>query len=220
VTALTPLGAAWPIERVAEALGAPLPGEAAAKLRAWLDLLVAWNAKLDLTAARSNDELVDLMLADALVMSTRVDRGAAVVDVGAGAGAPGLALALARPDLRVTLVEPLAKRVSFLRTALAATDRVDVAVERARGDDLVRRGARFDVAISRATLAPAEWIVLGERLAEREVWVLLAREEAPDPPPRLARVETAAYTWPCTGAQRKCMIARTVAAPPLGAGGA
>src|SRR5437870_4377425 len=84
-------------------------------LRRWLDLLVTWNARIDLTAARSEAELVDLMVADAVVLAARVPSQARVVDVGSGAGGPGLALAVLRSDLAVTLVEPLAKRVSFLR---------------------------------------------------------------------------------------------------------
>ena len=60
------------------------------------------------------------MLADALRPRAAHPRGARVVDVGTGAGAPGLALALLRPDLRVTLVEPLGKRAAFLRTVLGA----------------------------------------------------------------------------------------------------
>ena len=77
----------------------------------WLDLLAEWNARMDLTAARTEDERIDLMLADALALAPRIAEGARVVDVGTGAGAPGLALALLRPDLETTLVEPLTKRV-------------------------------------------------------------------------------------------------------------
>ena len=69
------------------------------------------------------------MLADALVMSRSFAPGTRVLDVGTGAGAPGLALALMRPDLVVTLCEPLAKRTSFLRTVLGTVGRSDVRIE-------------------------------------------------------------------------------------------
>jgi hypothetical protein len=59
---------------------------------------------------------------------------------------------------------------------------------------------RFDVAVSRATLAPAEWLALGSTLADK-VWVLLAREE---PPPGSIE-EDVKYTWPRTGAQRRAV---------------
>ena len=116
--ALKPLGAGFlpRISAVARGLGATLDDDASARIAAWFDLIATWNAKVDLTAARSADELADLMLADALVVARHEPRERAVVDVGSGAGGPGLALYLARPDLRVTLVEPLQKRVAFLRS--------------------------------------------------------------------------------------------------------
>jgi 16S rRNA (guanine527-N7)-methyltransferase len=207
--ALRPLGAAWPLARLAP-LGFLIPPESEKKLRSWLDLLVTWNAKLDLTAARSTEELVDLMVADALVLAGNLGSSADVVDVGSGAGAPGLPLALLRPDLKVTLVEPLVKRVSFLRTVLAAVDRLDVRLERGHGESLVERGESFDVAVSRATLPPAEWLPLAERLARDEAWVLLAREEPPAATARFDLDRTVDYTWPLTGAQRRAAKYRAV----------
>jgi 16S rRNA G527 N7-methylase RsmG len=106
------------LARTIEASGTEVREEARAALLDWLDGIVEWNARIDLTAARSDDELVDLMVADALVLSRHVAEAARVVDVGSGAGAPGLALAILRPDLDVTLVEPLDKRVAFLRTSI------------------------------------------------------------------------------------------------------
>ncbi|HEX3346048.1 MAG TPA: RsmG family class I SAM-dependent methyltransferase, partial [Polyangiaceae bacterium] len=152
------------IERAAAAFGVVLDARARGDLATWLGLLGQWNARIDLTAARSDDELVDLMLADALVLALRLPADARVVDVGAGAGAPGLALALLRPDLRVTLVEPLGKRAAFLRTVVGAVGRADVAIERVRGEAIEGRRA-WDVAVSRATLGPQAWLELAVTLA-------------------------------------------------------
>jgi 16S rRNA (guanine527-N7)-methyltransferase len=107
-------------DRLATELSFPLSEKARSAVDLWLDRLEEWNARVDLTAARSTEELVDLMLADAFVVAPRIPRGVRVVDVGSGAGAPGLAIALLRPDLPVTLVEPLGKRVAFLRTVIGA----------------------------------------------------------------------------------------------------
>lgn len=175
-------------------------------LEAWLGLLRQWNVRVDLTAARSDDELFDLMLADAAVLARPglLPAGARVVDVGTGAGAPGLGLALMRPDLRVTLVEPLAKRVSFLRTVLGTVGRTDIELVRDRVESLAaKRPDAWDVALSRATLAPAVWIPLGLRLAPA-AWALLAREE----PPALDGAcveEDIGYTWPLTKASRRAV---------------
>jgi 16S rRNA (guanine527-N7)-methyltransferase len=190
------------IDRAATALGATIDARAIADVGAWLALLEQWNTRLDLTAARSPEELVDLMLADAFVLAQKVAQGARIIDVGTGAGAPGLALALLRPDLQVTLVEPSGKRVSFLRTVLGTLPRTDVTLSRARGEEFAERRA-WDVALSRATLSPPAWLALGTTLAAPggSVWVLLAKE-APPEHPRARLDEAVHYTWPLTGADR------------------
>ncbi len=196
------------VDRAASALGATLSSTARASVETWLARLVDWNARMDLTAARGPDELVDLMLADALVLASRTPQGARVIDVGTGAGAPGLALALVRPDLFVTLVEPLGKRASFLRTVIGAAGRADIQVERVRGEALAGRRA-WDVAISRATLDPAAWLDLASTLvpAGGHVWVLLARDMPPrHPHTALERDDT--YRWPLTGAERRAALYR------------
>lgn len=193
------------VDRVASAAGAPLDRAASAAILVWLERLHEWNARIDLTAARSPDELVDLMLADAALLSTKIPAGARVVDVGAGAGAPGLALALLRTDLRVTLVEPRGKRAAFLRTVLGAVSRADVAIERVRGEAVAGRRA-WDVALSRATLGPAAWLELGVTLAAPggSVWALLAKDDAPAHP-RARLEDDVAYTWPLTRASRRAV---------------
>jgi 16S rRNA (guanine527-N7)-methyltransferase len=145
------------------------------------------------------------MLADALVLARHLPQGARLVDVGTGAGAPGLALALLRPDLRVTLIEPLGKRAAFLRTVIGETGRTDVALERLRGEAVAGRRA-WDVAVSRATLAPGAWLDLAVTLAAPggSAWVLLARE---DPPGHARAVveQDLSYAWPLTGAGRRAL---------------
>src|SRR5689334_20580660 len=157
--ALVPLGEGFRplISAALQSLGAAPPEHAAGQIAVWLDLLATWNAKIDLTAARTSEELVDLMLADAVVVSRHEPPGASVVDVGSGAGGPGLALGILRPDLHLSLVEPLAKRVSFLRTVLghlaAGPNRpAALRVLRARGEELAKRGDVFESAVARATL--------------------------------------------------------------------
>lgn len=185
---------------------AALTDTARAGLATWLELLRTWNARIDLTAAKTDAELCDVMLVDALVLAERIPPGARVIDVGSGAGAPGLALAIARPDLRVTLVEPLAKRVAFLRTVLGTLRRADVRLERAKGEDFTAHGEPWDVAMARATLAPPAWLELGSRLVSSggSVWVLLAKES---PPVRAGAtiVEDVAYAWPHGGAARRAV---------------
>ncbi len=210
---LKPLGAGFQplIHAVARGFETTLDDEVAARIAVWFDLIAAWNAKIDLTAARTTEELADLMLADALMVARHQAHGGSIVDVGSGAGAPGLALHLLRPDLAVTLIEPLQKRIAFLRTvsgqlARGPTAKTSLAIVRARGEDVAREGRPFDAAVARATLAPADWLALGARLVPPagRVWVLLAR----DAPPQLEgwTVELdERYEWPLTRVERRIL---------------
>lgn len=186
---------------------------ALARLAGLLDLVATWNARIDLTAARSERELVDLYLADALVLAAHGARQVAPgaterwVDVGSGAGAPGLALSLLWPAPELTLVEPRHKRVAFLRNASGrATEKTPglrpLQIVDGRSD--VVPTASHDVAIPRATFAPDEWLQEGARLARRRVWVLLARAE----PPCLAGwqlMDRVDYEWPLTQVPRQAL---------------
>jgi 16S rRNA (guanine527-N7)-methyltransferase len=168
-----------------------------------LDRAVEWNARIDLTSVSEPEELVDLIFADAAaVASGGVASGRRWVDVGSGIGAPGLPLALLAPGLDVTLVEPRTKRVSFLRTAIGSLGLGSVRVERSRSDALAEQS--FDVAISRATMSPPEWLAEGARLSRQRVWVLLARAA----PPALAgwsRCLDLSFVWPLTQKERRAV---------------
>ena len=110
-------------------------------------------------------------------------------------------LQLLRPELKLTLVEPRAKRVAFLRTALGQL-RLSSAIVPGRSDTLA--AAVCDVALSRATFPPDEWLVEGARLARADVWVLLARGAAPSQP-GWQLVQQVDYDWPLTGASRRAL---------------
>lgn len=191
-----------------------LPGVApavVAQLCAYCELAVAWNQRVDLTAARSADELVDLLLADALAITsvTRAPAGERWFDVGSGVGAPGIPLALMSP-MHMSLIEPRTKRVAFLRTAAGTLRRADIAVHRCRSDEFA--AASCEVAVSRATLPPPEWLLEGSRLATRSVWLLLAKASLPELDGRKI-LANLSYTWPLTGAERRavCVTAESLA---------
>ena len=164
---------------------------------------MAWNQRVDLTAARSPDELVDLLLADALAIAgaRAVSDTEHWLDVGSGIGAPGIPLALLLP-MRMTLVEPRDKRVAFLRTAVGSLKRSDIAVSRSRSDRFA--AGACDVAVSRATLPPPEWLAEGARLATQCVWLLLAKAEVPKLDGRRLLADVR-YQWPLTGAERRAV---------------
>jgi 16S rRNA (guanine527-N7)-methyltransferase len=198
------------------AAGIDVPAGAQEAIVTWIDLVIRWNARMDLTAARSLPELVDLMLIDGAMLSATLADARTLVDVGTGAGAPGLAIALLRPTLKVTLVEPLAKRVAFLRTVVGTLRATNVDVIRGKGEELLDRAARYDVAVSRATLPPKEWLALGTKLATSRVDVLLAREEPPEALGDFRVSADVSYVWPLTNAGRRAVTYErdATASPP------
>jgi 16S rRNA (guanine(527)-N(7))-methyltransferase RsmG len=139
---------------------------AAEALLAYGNLLLTWTARINLTAAGSIDALIAEHFPDAFALASRLTEPARLADVGSGGGLPALPLAVLRPTLSLELVEPIAKKGAFLRTAireLGLSGRVRL--NAMRGEALVETaGASFDAAISRATFAPADWLALGQRL--------------------------------------------------------
>jgi len=195
------------VERLARDLGSSASDETMRTLGGYVELVATWNKKLDLTAARTPAALVEIMLADAFMLATAdtIAPGLRVVDVGSGAGAPALPLLILRSDLTAVLVEPLRKRVAFLRTALGTLGLVERVSVREQKLDVEAEGiageAPFDLALSRATFAPELWLPLGLRLAPSTL-VLLAAQ----PPPSAAGAELESmleYKLPSSGAERK-----------------
>lgn len=121
---------------------------------AYADLLATEGVVRGLIGPREAPRLWDRHLLNCAVLGEAVPQDATVCDVGSGAGLPGLVLAIARPDLQVTLVEPLLRRTTFLEEVVSALSLPRVEVVRCRVDAL--HGVRtFDVVTSRA-VAPLE----------------------------------------------------------------
>lgn len=191
------------LDALAAHLGGALDPDVRAACARFAALAGDWARRTDLVGARDATDLAEQLFGDALVVAREelVPPGARVVDVGTGAGTPGIGLSLLRPDLDVLLVEPRRKRVAFLRTAigtLGLRERVRVLEARVGpGTDL---GA-LDVAVSRATFPPERWLPLALELAPRALVLTAA-------PPGLPGVvsATVAYTVASTGAPR-CVTA-------------
>lgn len=112
--------------------------------------LVSENEKYNLTAITEHDEVWCKHFADSMLGSKFVPYGASLVDVGCGAGFPSVPLAIARPDIRPTLVDSLTKRVNFC-TELCRKVGVSANVVHARAEDFAKDNRqRFDVAVARA----------------------------------------------------------------------
>lgn len=140
-----------------ERLGVAADGVTLDRLARYHALLTEWNARIDLTAVLEPEEMVDRHYLDsaAPLALGLIPQGARVIDVGTGAGLPGIPLCILRPDLRVTLLDAQRKRVTFLQAAIEALDLPAQAVHM-RAEDAARDEARreaYDVAVSRAVAA-------------------------------------------------------------------
>ena len=150
------------------ALGLAAPVEALALLERYADRLLAWNRKVNLTAVTEPAEVAEKHLVDSLVLLPFVAEARTLLDVGAGAGLPGVPLACVRRDLAVTCCDSVAKKVAFVK-AVAAELGVDVraVAVRAEGEPEDEKLPRADAVVSRALADPEAWVPLGARyLAE------------------------------------------------------
>ncbi len=131
------------------------PSERMAAVERYAALLADAGVERGLIGPREVPRLWDRHLLNSAVLSEWVPPGVEVCDIGSGAGLPGLVLALARPDVRVTLVEPLLRRTVFLEEVVAELELAgQVEVVRARAEEVHGRRT-FDVVTSRA-VAPLE----------------------------------------------------------------
>ena len=139
-------------------LGLELPQGAEARLMRYMALLEKWNRTYNLTAIRNPDEVVTHHLLDCLAVVPHLPVAAegALADVGAGAGLPGIPIALARPRWHVTLNDASEKRVAFMRQAAIELELSNVAVHPGRVEEWMPQ-PRFALVIARAFAALAEF---------------------------------------------------------------
>ncbi len=156
------------------ALGLQLPPGAAEQLMAYLAELEKWNSAYNLTAIRDPRDMVVRHLLDSLAVLPHV-RGR-VLDVGAGAGIPGIILAIAQPELSVTVLDSNGKKTRFMRHVARVLKLANVTVAESRVEALPppEPDAGFDTVISRAFASLAEFFdMTAHLLAPGGQWVAM-----------------------------------------------
>jgi 16S rRNA (guanine527-N7)-methyltransferase len=145
------------------ALGAHVPEGANAAFARYLELIAKWNRVHNLTAVRETDQMVVLHLLDSLSVLPYLAGARSLLDVGTGPGLPGIPVAIARPDLAVTLLDSSHKKCAFLRqvkTELALAN-VEIVCERVENWKPQRQ---FDAVVSRAFSDLADFVAQAQHL--------------------------------------------------------
>ena len=119
----------------------------------YMELLLEWNEKINLTAITEKDQIVLKHFIDSLTISDLIDNDSKVIDVGTGAGFPGIPLKIYNETLRITLVDSLNKRVNFLNEVIKELDLKNISAKHARAEEFARLNNQrecYDYAVSRA----------------------------------------------------------------------
>jgi len=154
-----------------DSLQRDLPDGAIAKLAQLLTELERWNRRVNLTAIRDLETMVSGHILDSLVVRPLLE-GRRVIDVGTGAGFPGLPLAIAEPQIEFGLLDSNGKKISFVRHVIGELGLSNATAIRARAEDYAP-AERFDTVIARALASIPKLLQLAGHLI-REEGVLLA----------------------------------------------
>jgi 16S rRNA (guanine527-N7)-methyltransferase len=173
----------------ARLLGLDLPDRLLGLLERYADRLLVWNRKVNLTAVTAPAEVAEKHLLDSLLLTRFLGPARTLLDVGSGAGLPGVPVACARPDVAVVCCDSVAKKVAFVKAVV-----VELGIENARGmavraagDPEGERLRRADLVVSRAVSDPEQWLPLGEKyLATGGALVAMLGRDADEE--RLSRV--------------------------------
>ena len=163
------------IEHIASgvrSLGQELAEESIEKFARLLCELERWNARINLTAIREPREMISGHLLDSLAIRPLI-HGKSLIDIGTGAGFPGLPIAITEPGLSVELLDSNARKIGFVQHVIGELDISNATAVRSRAENYAP-GKRFDTVIARALASIPRLIELGGHLvAEKGVMLAL-----------------------------------------------
>lgn len=146
---------------ISEVLGFPIGREARKRLMVYAEEVCRWNRRVNLTGASDPATFIEGPLFDALTLAPVLDSSGSLVDIGSGGGLPGVPMGVLFPEVALTLVEPRAKRISFLQHIVHHLG-LEAEVIRARDEDLPLE--RWSGAVAQAVFKAPEWIPRGAKL--------------------------------------------------------
>lgn len=140
---------------VPPAIAAVLFGDRLSLALRYAEWLTGPGVERGLVGPREAERVWERHVINCVAVGALIEAGSSVIDVGSGAGLPGVVLAIARPDLRIVLVESMLRRTMFLEEVVADLDLRSVSVRRARAEDLCKEKPAADVVTARA-VAPVD----------------------------------------------------------------
>jgi len=194
-------------------LGLDLSAAMQEKLLGFVALLKKWNRTYNLTAIRDESEMVTQHLLDSLSLLPALQKSALAgrrwADVGSGAGLPGIPLAIARPDLDMTLIEAVEKKSAFQRQAKIELGLTNITIVGGRVEDVP--GGQFDAVVSRAFAELADFVDVAGHLAAQNGQLyamkgLASEDEMSRLPPGWTVLERARLSVPGLDAQRHLIV--------------
>lgn len=190
-------------------LGLQVSSAQQSKLLDYLDLLERWNKTYNLTAIRDPQRMVGYHLLDSLSISEAIPQGSRCLDIGTGAGLPGIPLAILRDDTNWVLLDSNGKKTRFVQQVIAALGLSQVKVVQTRVEDYHADSA-FDVIVSRAFASLADFIAGVAGLWQKDTRLLTMKTELSDE--EAAAIDRSIYDLHVTQlkvpgvAEKRCLV--------------
>ena len=135
-----------------EKIGIKLPDEQLNEFYEYMQLLLEWNEKMNLTAITDPEEVIKKHFVDSITIKKYIKEKSRLIDVGTGAGFPGIPLKIVDKSIKLTLLDSLNKRINFLNEIIEKLNLKEVNTIHSRAEEYAKNKAResYDVAVSRA----------------------------------------------------------------------
>lgn len=141
------------VKQKAQEIGYNLQEEQLEQFFTYKELLIEWNKKMNLTAIEQEEDIITKHFIDSLSIASYIPDTAKVIDIGTGAGFPGIPLKILKKDLSITLLDSLNKRITFLKEVIRNLSLENIQAVHARAEELAHKEEyreQYDIAVSRA----------------------------------------------------------------------